>query len=162
HRLRWLHRLRMRSRPHLRLHRLPQEQQRPRKRALARRAHRRRSQARLGRKIPRSSSSNEDHNLTAFRPAWAAVLFRSFLLLIRFGILLLVVSLVRAAAAGAAPNHPPLAQALKGDARVLYDSARELFKAGDYVSAYAKFQRAFELSNDPRLYWNMAACERKV
>lgn len=62
------------------------------------------------------------------------------------------------------PRTPPapLAQALKGDARVLYDSARDLFKAGDYASAYAKFQRALELSNDPRLLWNMAACERKA
>jgi hypothetical protein len=51
---------------------------------------------------------------------------------------------------------------LKGDARVLYDAARDLFKAGDYASAYAKFQRALELSNDPRLYWNLAACERKA
>jgi hypothetical protein len=71
-----------------------------------------------------------------------------------------------ASAANAEPRapavHPPLAQALKGDARVLYDSAKTLFGAGDYASAYAKFQRALELSSDPRLYWNMAACERKA
>lgn len=60
------------------------------------------------------------------------------------------------------PAHPPLARALSGDARVLYDAARELFRAGDYASASAKFQRALELSSDPRLYWNLAACERKA
>jgi hypothetical protein len=60
------------------------------------------------------------------------------------------------------PPHPPLVQALKGDARALYDAAHEAFKAGDYVSAYAKFQRALELSGDPRLNWNLAACERKA
>jgi hypothetical protein len=78
--------------------------------------------------------------------------------------LLVVVSLllVGSPAFAAPPKHPPLAEALKGDARVLYDAARDLFKAGDYASAYAKFQRALELSNDPRLYWNLAACERKV
>src|SRR5262249_48872463 len=48
------------------------------------------------------------------------------------------------------------------DARALYDAAHEAFKAGDYVSAYAKFQRALELSGDPRLNWNLAACERKT
>jgi len=64
--------------------------------------------------------------------------------------------------ATSASAAPPLAQSLKGDARVLYDSARDLFKNGDYASAYAKFQHAHELSGDPRLYWNMAACERKA
>src|SRR5438105_2746215 len=73
-----------------------------------------------------------------------------------------VVSLATADVAHAEPvAHPPLTQALKGDARVLYESARDLFRSGDYASAYAKFQRAQELSQDPRLYWNMAACERK-
>jgi hypothetical protein len=59
------------------------------------------------------------------------------------------------------PTRTPLGQALQGDARALYDGARERFKAGDYPSALAKFQRAHEISHDPRLYWNMAACERK-
>jgi hypothetical protein len=76
--------------------------------------------------------------------------------------ILCTTSLAAAEPVSKANAHPPLAQALKGDARVLYDAARELFKAGDYPSAYAKFQRALELSNDPRLNWNLAACERKV
>jgi hypothetical protein len=77
---------------------------------------------------------------------------------------LLAATLLTTTRAGADPpkGHPPLAQALKGDAHVLYDAARELFKEGDYASAYAKFQRALELSHDPRLYWNLAACERKA
>src|SRR5688500_9591933 len=77
-------------------------------------------------------------------------------------LLLCLLAFLETAAFAAPPKHPPLAEALKGDARVLYDAARDLFKAGDYPSAYAKFQRALELSNDPRLYWNLAACERKV
>jgi hypothetical protein len=81
------------------------------------------------------------------------------------GIGILVAMLATGGAATAETSHsahPPLAQALKGDAHVLYDAARDLFKSGDFTSAYAKFQRALELSSDPRLNWNLAACERKV
>jgi hypothetical protein len=79
---------------------------------------------------------------------------------LRAGAFTLLVALSAPAVARAA--HPPLAQALEGDARALYDGAREAFRAGDYVTAYAKFKRAHELSNDPRLLWNLAACERKA
>jgi hypothetical protein len=59
-------------------------------------------------------------------------------------------------------QHPPLSQALTGDARALYESGRDLFRNSEWAAALAKFQRASELSSDPRLLWNMAACERKL
>jgi len=52
--------------------------------------------------------------------------------------------------------------ALTGEARSLYDAGRELFRAGSWAEALAKFERASQLSNDPRLLWNMAVCERKL
>jgi hypothetical protein len=77
-------------------------------------------------------------------------------------VIFLVAAPVASADTSSRGGHPALAQALKGDARVLYDAAREHFRVGDYASAYAKFQRALELSGDPRLNWNIAACERKA
>lgn len=47
-------------------------------------------------------------------------------------------------------------------ARVEYNAARILYQDGDYAGALVKFQRAYELSHDPRLLWNMAACEKNL
>ncbi len=63
--------------------------------------------------------------------------------------------------AGAA-SEDSLAAALTGEARALYDIARTLFESGDYAAALPKFQRAYELSSDPRLLWNVAACEGRL
>ncbi|HEY4102380.1 MAG TPA: PEGA domain-containing protein, partial [Polyangiaceae bacterium] len=41
-----------------------------------------------------------------------------------------------------------------------YDSGKLLYGDGDYAGARVKFQAAFDLSQDPRLLWNMAACEK--
>lgn len=67
----------------------------------------------------------------------------------------------------AAPAHadkpiPALAQSLEGDAKAAYDSARLLLDDGDSSGALAKFSRAYELSRDPRLLWNMAVCEKEL
>lgn len=56
----------------------------------------------------------------------------------------------------------PLAESLKGEARAAYDGAKLLFEDGDAAGALAKFQRAHELSGDPRLLWNMAVCEKEL
>jgi tetratricopeptide (TPR) repeat protein len=55
-----------------------------------------------------------------------------------------------------------LAQALTGEAKALYDIGRASFRAGDAAAALANFQRAYERSTDPRLLWNMAACEASL
>jgi hypothetical protein len=62
-----------------------------------------------------------------------------------------------------APLAPPsLGDALTGQAKSDYDTARILFDSGDYSGALVKFQHAFDLSQDARLLWNMAACEKSL
>jgi len=60
------------------------------------------------------------------------------------------------------PTPVPLAQSLTGPAKSEYDAGRLLFEDGDNAGALAKFKHAFELSNDPRLLWNMAVCEKEL
>ena len=59
------------------------------------------------------------------------------------------------------PAASSLATSLSGDAKADYDSGRNLFEIGDFKGALVKFKHAFELANDPRLLWNMAACEKE-
>lgn len=63
-------------------------------------------------------------------------------------------------AAAAAP--PSLADSLPGEARANYDAGRVLFEDQDYAGALVKFERAFKHTPDPRLLWNMAACEKSL
>jgi hypothetical protein len=69
-----------------------------------------------------------------------------------------------AAAAPAPPPAPagpkPLADSLSPDAKAAYDSGRLLYGDGDFAGARVKFQAAYDASQDPRLLWNMAACEK--
>lgn len=66
-------------------------------------------------------------------------------------------------AAPAAPVAPAsLAESLTGDAKASYDSAKLLYADGDHEGARVKFAAAFETSKDPRLLWNMAACEKSL
>lgn len=60
------------------------------------------------------------------------------------------------------PAHPSLADSLTGDAKAEYDGGKLLYGDGDYAGALVKFQRAYQLSNEPRLLWNMAACEKNL
>jgi hypothetical protein len=50
---------------------------------------------------------------------------------------------------------------LAGSAKQDYEAGRALHDKGDYARALVKFQSAHQASNDPRLLWNMAACEVK-
>jgi len=66
-----------------------------------------------------------------------------------------------ASAAAAAPAGPrPLSESLTGDAKADYDAARLLVGNGDWVGAEIKLQAAYDRSGDPRLLWNIAACEK--
>jgi hypothetical protein len=85
--------------------------------------------------------------------------------LARFAVVLAVVA--ASAQAHAQPStdaaeDSPLAHALTGEAKALYDIGRASFRAGDTAAALANFQRAYERSSDPRLLWNMAACEASL
>jgi hypothetical protein len=68
-----------------------------------------------------------------------------------------------APAVEAAPAAPaPLAESLRGMARADYAAARILYEDGDYAGALTKLQSAYDASKDPRLLWNMAACEKAL
>jgi hypothetical protein len=54
----------------------------------------------------------------------------------------------------------PLAESLTGSALADYAGARILYEDGDYAGAYTKLEAAYLASKDPRLLWNMAACEK--
>jgi len=62
------------------------------------------------------------------------------------------------------PSAPtaPLAESLQGSARADYAGARILYEDGDYAGAYTKLESAYLASKDPRLLWNMAACEKAL
>jgi hypothetical protein len=64
------------------------------------------------------------------------------------------------AAPPAAPASTPLSQVLTGAARDDYESAKLVYAEGDFVTAAIKFRRAYDVSRDPRLLWNIAACEK--
>ena len=77
----------------------------------------------------------------------------------------------RKPAAASAPNTPPpsspaaagprpLSEMLAGDAKADYDAGKLLIGDGDFVGAEVKFRSAYDRSNDPRLLWNVAACEK--
>jgi hypothetical protein len=59
-----------------------------------------------------------------------------------------------------APGPKPLADTLTGDAKADYDAGKLLVGDGDFVGAEVKFKSAYDRSNDPRLLWNIAACEK--
>ena len=71
------------------------------------------------------------------------------------------------AAVDAHAQTPPKSQpsslgaSLSGEAKADYDSGRNLFEIADFKGAAVKFKHAFELSNEPRLLWNIAACEKE-
>ena len=68
------------------------------------------------------------------------------------------------AASDTTPPDPnvPLGESLRGMARADYAAARILYDDGDYSGALTKLESAYEASKDPRLLWNMAACEKAL
>lgn len=67
-----------------------------------------------------------------------------------------------AAPVPAAPARLPLAESLTGDAKGDYEAGRLLFGDTDYTGARVKFLHAYDLSKDPRLLWNVAACDKNL
>jgi hypothetical protein len=65
-------------------------------------------------------------------------------------------------APAAPPAVKPLAESLTGMAKAEYEAGRILYADKDYGNAIVKFQRAHELSNDPRLLWNVAVCQKNL
>jgi hypothetical protein len=62
--------------------------------------------------------------------------------------------------AAGGPPPPPLAQSLTGSARAAYNGGRQLYDAQDFAGAATKFRAAYRESEDARLLWNIATCEK--
>lgn len=62
--------------------------------------------------------------------------------------------------AAPSPATPTLSDSLSGSAKLEYDAAKILYDDGDYQGAYTKLKSAYDAAKDPRLLWNMAACEK--
>lgn len=77
------------------------------------------------------------------------------------GLTLLLCALLASSPVFAAETAP-LAQSLKGEGKAEYEAGRILYGDGDYAGATLKFQRAYEVSKDPRLLWNMAAAQKNL
>jgi hypothetical protein len=69
-----------------------------------------------------------------------------------------------AAPQSAAPGQParPLSESLTGIAKAEYEGGKILYVDKDFASAIAKFQRAYELSSDARLLFNIAVCQKNL
>jgi hypothetical protein len=67
-----------------------------------------------------------------------------------------------AAAAQTAPGDTPLGRSLHGQAKDAYVAAATLYERGDYPGAEAKYKEAHDLAKDPRLVFDMAACEKQL
>jgi hypothetical protein len=61
-----------------------------------------------------------------------------------------------------AAAQPNLGSLLSGQAKADYEAARLLYLDGDAASALVKFQSAYDVSHDPRLLWNLAACHKQL
>ena len=72
--------------------------------------------------------------------------------------------LLAAPGASSTPTAKPktLAESLTGQARIDYEAGRVLIADGDHAGALIKFQAAYDASNDPRLLWNLAVCEKSL
>ncbi|WP_437839601.1 PEGA domain-containing protein [Sorangium sp. So ce1153] len=62
----------------------------------------------------------------------------------------------------AATAEKPLSESLTGMAKAEHGAGAALFKDGDYAGALARFERAYELSRDHRLLWNVALCQKNL
>jgi hypothetical protein len=77
-----------------------------------------------------------------------------------FGVLCALLGIVSQAWAQATPK--PLSESLQGPARDAYGSAKILFNNNDFAGALAKYKQAYDESEDPRLLYDMAICEKSL
>ena len=59
-------------------------------------------------------------------------------------------------------EHRPLAESLEGQAKRDYELGHLLYQNGDYAAALSHFESARRASDDPRLLWNAAACQKAL
>lgn len=66
------------------------------------------------------------------------------------------------ASACAQPPPSKVVDALSGDAKDAFNRARVSFSKGDFAAAREDFQRAFDLSQEPRVLYNVAVCSKEL
>ena len=67
-----------------------------------------------------------------------------------------------ASSASARPSSKRVRDGLSQEARSAFDRASTLFDDGDFGGARAEFERAHDLSNDPRTLYNVAVCDKML
>lgn len=67
-----------------------------------------------------------------------------------------------APAAPAPETSKPLSETLTGMAKAEFEAGKILIGAKDYENAAIKFDKAYELSKDPRILWNVAICQKEL
>lgn len=68
----------------------------------------------------------------------------------------------RARASRATPVAVSLGDSLSDAAKADYEAAKLLASDGDFAGALIKFQSAYDASNDVRLLWNVAFCQKNL
>jgi hypothetical protein len=69
---------------------------------------------------------------------------------------------LKATSSAVAPERWELLSVLTGPAKADYETAMLLYEAEDYQGAMLKFQLAYNASEEPRLLWNLAVCEKAL
>jgi hypothetical protein len=70
--------------------------------------------------------------------------------------------LVWAADAGAQTARGVIRQKLTGEAQLSWDGAIELYEAGDYEGSLVQFKRAYELSRQPQVLFDVGLCLKNM
>jgi hypothetical protein len=76
--------------------------------------------------------------------------------------LVVLAGLMASTSASAAPPSKPRSRPVAPEAREDYEAARALFAKGDYKGCVEALERAQKAAPDPLLFWNSAACEKKL
>jgi hypothetical protein len=61
-----------------------------------------------------------------------------------------------------APKRKPIRDELPEQARKHWEAARELFDAKDFSGALIEYQRAYDISKNPRVLYNVGVCEKSL
>ncbi len=76
--------------------------------------------------------------------------------------LVFFVSVIGVPSTADAAGQKPLSQSLTGGAKADFDAGKLLAGDGDFAGALIKFQSSYDASNDPRLLWNIAFCQKNL
>ncbi len=75
---------------------------------------------------------------------------------------LVLVASLGLASARASAEPPSLSTSLAGEAKASFDAANLLYDDHDYAGASTKYRAAYAASQDARVLWNVAACEKEL